>query len=160
MTTKVGEHAVVLGASMGGLLAARSLADFFDRVTVVERDPLPDAHGARRGVPQGRHLHALLCRGAQAIEELFPGVLDQMVRDGAQYFDGQDLSQLYYNIGGHLMTRSGAAPGLTAYSATRPFLEDHVRGRLRGIPNVTLRDEHCVTRLVSTADRRRVRPGV
>lgn len=156
MTTKVGEHAVVLGASMGGLLAARSLADFFDRVTVVERDPLPDAHDARRGVPQGRHLHALLCRGAQAIEELFPGVLDQMVHDGAQYFDGQDLSQLYYNIGGHLITRSGAAPGLTAYSATRPFLEDHVRRRLRGIPNVALRDEHCVTRLVSTADRRRV----
>ena len=27
---KLGEHAVVLGASMGGLLAARVLADFYD----------------------------------------------------------------------------------------------------------------------------------
>ena len=38
---KRGDHAVVLGASMGGLLAARVLADFYDRVTVVERDMLP-----------------------------------------------------------------------------------------------------------------------
>ncbi|MFZ1179342.1 MAG: hypothetical protein WAO15_24415 [Mycobacterium sp.] len=61
---KVGNHAVVLGASMAGLLAARSLAEFFDTVTVVERDPLPDTlsdkGAARRGVPQGRHLHGLL----------------------------------------------------------------------------------------------------
>ena len=80
---KIGKHAVVLGASMAGLLAARSLSDFFDTVTVVERDPLPDTGAARRGVPQGRHLHALLARGAQAIEEMFPGVLDEMVLDGA-----------------------------------------------------------------------------
>src|SRR6516162_5856283 len=91
MKAKVGGHAVVLGASMAGLLAARSLADFFDTVTVVERDLLPDTTAARRGVPQGRHLHALLTRGAQVIEELFPGILDELVLDGAQYFDGWDL---------------------------------------------------------------------
>jgi 2-polyprenyl-6-methoxyphenol hydroxylase-like FAD-dependent oxidoreductase len=151
---KVGKHAVVLGASMAGLLAARSLSDFFDTVTVVERDPLPDTGVARRGVPQGRHLHALLARGAQAIEEMFPGVLDELVRDGAQYFDGQDLSRLYYNMGGHLMARSGSAPSFTVYSATRPFLEDHVRSRLRGIPGVTLLDEHYTVGLISTPDGR------
>ncbi|OBF72115.1 2-polyprenyl-6-methoxyphenol hydroxylase-like oxidoreductase [Mycobacterium sp. 852002-51613_SCH5001154] len=153
---KIGSHAVVLGASMAGLLAARSLADFFDTVTVVERDPLPDAHAARRGVPQGRHLHALLARGAQVIEGMFPGVLDEMVLDGAHHFDGQDLSELYYNVGGHLMARRGSATGLTAYSATRPFLEDHVRTRLREIPNVTLLDEHVILGPVSTQDRHRV----
>ena len=52
--TELGERAVVLGASMGGLLAARVLADFFETVTVVERDALPDDDPAvRRGVPQG-----------------------------------------------------------------------------------------------------------
>jgi 2-polyprenyl-6-methoxyphenol hydroxylase-like FAD-dependent oxidoreductase len=151
---KVGNHAVVLGASMAGLLAARSLADFFDTVTVVERDPLPDTGAARRSVPQGRHLHALLARGAQAIEEMFPGVLDEVVLDGAQYFDGQDLSRLYYDMGGHLMTRSGSAPSFTAYCATRPFLEDHVRARVRDIPGVTLLDEHYIVGLMSTADGR------
>jgi 2-polyprenyl-6-methoxyphenol hydroxylase-like FAD-dependent oxidoreductase len=151
---KVGNHAVVLGASMAGLLAARSLTDFFDTVTVVERDPLPDAGTARRGVPQGRHLHALLARGAQVIEEMFPGVLDELVLDGAQYFDGGDLSRLYYDIGGHLMARGGSAPSFTAYSATRPFLEDHVRARLRGIKGVTLLDEHYIVGLISTPDGR------
>jgi 2-polyprenyl-6-methoxyphenol hydroxylase-like FAD-dependent oxidoreductase len=151
---KIGNHAVVLGASMAGLLAARSLADFFDTVTVVERDPLPDTGAARRGVPQGRHLHALLARGAQAIEEMFPGVLDELVRDGAQYFDGQDLSRLYYDVGGHLIARNGSAPSFKAYSATRPFLEDHVRARLRGIPGVILLDEHYIVGLISTPDHR------
>ena len=38
---KIGDHVVVLGAGMAGLLAARVLADAYQRVTVVERDPLP-----------------------------------------------------------------------------------------------------------------------
>ncbi|OBG28512.1 NAD(P)/FAD-dependent oxidoreductase [Mycobacterium sp. 852002-51057_SCH5723018] len=152
----IGSHAVVLGASMAGLLAARSLADFFDAVTVVDRDPLPDTTAGRRGVPQGRHLHALLARGAQAIEELFPGILDELVHDGAQYVDGQDLSRLYYSLGGHLMARSGSATSFTAYCATRPFLEGHVRRRVRDIPNVTLLDEHNIASLTWTPDHHRV----
>ena len=153
---RIGGHAVVLGASMAGLLAARTLADFFDRVTVVDRDPMPDNDAVRRGVPQSRHLRALLARGAQVIEELFPGVLDELVLDGAQYFDGRDLSQFYYNVGGHLMARGGSANSFTAYCATRPFLEGHVRGRVRDIANVALLDEHNIVALTSTPDHRRV----
>ncbi len=157
---KIGNHAVVLGASMAGLLAARSLSEFFDAVTVVERDPLPDVlpdkGAARRGVPQGRHIHALLARGAQVIEELFPGILDELVIDGAHYFDGRDLSRLHYNVGGHLMVRSGSANSLTAYCATRPFLEEHVRARVLSIPNVTLLDEHDIVELTATLDHHRV----
>jgi 2-polyprenyl-6-methoxyphenol hydroxylase-like FAD-dependent oxidoreductase len=69
----LGECAVVLGASMGGLLAARVLADFFETVTVVERDVLPDDPAVRRGVPQGRHVHVLLARGAQPSMSSLPG---------------------------------------------------------------------------------------
>ena len=157
---KIGTHAVVLGASMAGLVTARSLADFFDTVTVVERDPLPDTlpdqGTARRGVPQGRHLHGLLARGALVLEELFPGVVDELVRDGAHYLDGRDLSQLHYNLGGHRVVNTGSASSFTAYLVTRPFLEDHVRGQVRNIPNVTLLDEHDIVALTSTPDRRRV----
>jgi 2-polyprenyl-6-methoxyphenol hydroxylase-like FAD-dependent oxidoreductase len=153
---KIGNHAVVLGGSMAGLLAARSLAEFFDRVTVVERDPLPDTPAARRGVPQGRHLHGLLARGAQVIEELFPGILDELVLDGAHYFDGSDLSRLHYNLGGHLMVNAGSAKSFNAYLVTRPFLEEHVRGRVRNLPGVTLLDEHDIVALTSTPDHQRV----
>ncbi|CQD21677.1 2-polyprenyl-6-methoxyphenol hydroxylase-like oxidoreductase [Mycobacterium lentiflavum] len=153
---KIGIHAVVLGASMAGLLAARSLSEFYDVVTVVDRDPLPDIGVPRRGVPQGKHLHGLLPRGAQVLEEFFPGILDELVVDGAHYVDGRDLSQLYYDVGGHLMVRTGSATSFTAYLATRPFLEDHVRARLRAIRNVTLLDEHDIVELTSTADQHRV----
>jgi 2-polyprenyl-6-methoxyphenol hydroxylase-like FAD-dependent oxidoreductase len=153
---RIGNHAVVLGASMAGLLAARALSESFDAVTVVERDPLPDIGIPRRGVPQGRHLHGLLARGAQVLEELFPGILDELIVDGAHYVDGQDLSKTHYEVGGHLLVRTGSAPSFSAYLATRPFLEDHVRTRLRALPNVTLLDEHDIVDLTSSPDRHRV----
>jgi hypothetical protein len=99
---KTGEHALVLGASIAGMLAARVLADNFDTVTVVDRDVLGDAPDNRRGVPQGRHRHGLLLRGAQPLNELFPGFLDEIVADGAACFDGSDLSRLYFCMNGHL----------------------------------------------------------
>lgn len=79
---KIGDHAVVLGASMGGLLAARVLADAYKRVTVVDRDQLPEYAADRRGVPQGRHAHGLLARGAQILDELFPGLLADLAASG------------------------------------------------------------------------------
>jgi hypothetical protein len=45
------DGAVVIGASMAGLLAARVLADRFDQVTVLDRDDLPDGADSRKGVP-------------------------------------------------------------------------------------------------------------
>ena len=79
---KIGDHAVVLGASMSGLLAARVLADAYQRVTVVDRDPLPERGQGLKGVPQGRHAHALLPRGAQILDELFPGILADLAAAG------------------------------------------------------------------------------
>jgi 2-polyprenyl-6-methoxyphenol hydroxylase-like FAD-dependent oxidoreductase len=82
-TTIIGDHAVVLGASMAGLLTARVLADAYARVTVVERDNLPPDVGHRRGVPQGRHVHVLHARGRELLDELFPGFTEQVVQAGA-----------------------------------------------------------------------------
>lgn len=80
----LGEHAAVLGASMSGLLAARVLADHFQTVTVVDRDELPDEPVNRRGVPQGRHVHALLAGGSMALETFFPGILHELRVSGGR----------------------------------------------------------------------------
>jgi len=64
----IGQHAIVIGASMGGLLAARALSDFYAVVTVLERDAFPQSDNSRKGVPQGRHAHGLLARGRIALE--------------------------------------------------------------------------------------------
>ena len=61
----IGQHAIVIGASMGGLLAARALSDFYAVVTVLERDAFPQSDIPRKGVPQGRHAHGLLARGRE-----------------------------------------------------------------------------------------------
>ena len=66
------KHAVVLGGSLAGLLAARVLADHFEHVTLIERDVYTDNCETRRGIPQANHVHGLLVRGRQIIEELFP----------------------------------------------------------------------------------------
>lgn len=157
----LGEHAVVLGASMSGLLAARVLADHFRSVTLVERDVLSTDYANRRGVPQGRHPHALLARGAQTLDEFFPGILDELVADGAPVWDDGEYSRLYMSFAGHVMPRSGKAAvddpkAWAMYQPSRPFLECHVRRRVQAIGNVTLVDGHDVAELTSTVDRSRV----
>jgi 2-polyprenyl-6-methoxyphenol hydroxylase-like FAD-dependent oxidoreductase len=156
----LGERAVVVGASMGGLLATRVLSDFFETVTVVDRDVLPDDPANRRGVPQGRHVHALLPRGAQILDEFFPGILDELVADGAPVWDDGDFSKFYLSYGGHEVVRSGKFAGdhkaVAMYMSSRPFLECHVRRRLAAIENVTILGGQDVAELTSTADRNRV----
>ena len=76
----IGQHAIVIGASMGGLLAARALSDFYAVVTVLERDAFPQSDIARKGVPQGRHAHGLLARGRNVIENFLPGWTDVVMR--------------------------------------------------------------------------------
>ena len=156
---KLGQRAVVLGASMGGMLAARVLADFYQTVTVVERDVLPNDPANRRGVPQGRHVHALLRRGGQIIDELFPGILNELVAAGAPVLDDGDLSKVWMSVGGHQLVRVGTArdqQAMTMYVPSRPFLECHVRRRLRAVPNVTILSGLDAAEMTSSADRNRV----
>src|SRR5437763_1307238 len=92
---RLGRHAVVIGGSMAGLLAARVLADHFDQVTVLERDAYPADPGPRKGVPQARHLHVLLMRGQVALEDFFPGLRQELIAHGASLIDAaRDLNWL------------------------------------------------------------------
>jgi 2-polyprenyl-6-methoxyphenol hydroxylase-like FAD-dependent oxidoreductase len=153
LVANIGERAVVLGASMAGLLAARVLADFYETVTVVERDGLPDDAAQRRGVPQGSHAHALLRSGSQILGHLFPGLLDELVGAGANVLDEGDLSNGCFMFAGHELERSGKftdpLSSLHLIIASRPLLEAHTRRRLRGIANVTILDRHDVVELIA-----------
>ncbi|HEV3497738.1 MAG TPA: 2-polyprenyl-6-methoxyphenol hydroxylase-like oxidoreductase, partial [Actinomycetes bacterium] len=91
-------RAVVVGAGMAGLLAAKVLAGHFDQVTVVDRDRLPDQPGFRPGVPQSRHLHVLLGRGLECLEQLFPGFEAGLVEAGAPVVEGSE--SLWLNAAG------------------------------------------------------------
>jgi 2-polyprenyl-6-methoxyphenol hydroxylase-like FAD-dependent oxidoreductase len=145
-------HAVVIGASMAGLLAARVLSDAFERVTLIERDALPEEVAQRKGVPQGQHLHVLLVRGEQIVSRLFPGLLDDLVRDGATRFDFcQDMR--WFQEGGY---KTRFAGGILATAMSRPLLESHVRRRVLALDNVGCLDEREVTGLITNGGAERV----
>ncbi|OKH76553.1 NAD(P)/FAD-dependent oxidoreductase [Mycolicibacterium sp.] len=154
-----GEHAIVLGASMSGLLAARVLADFYRTVTIVERDELPSDPANRRGVPQGRMIHALSARGSQILDELFPGFLDELTADGVASWNDGDFSKMCISVGGHFLVRSGKSARhepMTMQFPSRPLLEHHVRERVRRISNVSVQEGRDVLGLTATPRRHRV----
>ena len=78
-----GRHALVIGGSLAGLFAARVLADFFDNVTILDRDVFPVKPDHRKGVPQSYHAHALLATAFPILEQLFPGIMNDLRANGA-----------------------------------------------------------------------------
>jgi len=139
--------AVVIGASMAGLSAAAVLASRFAHVVIVERDEVADHPADRKGVPQGRHAHGLLPPGMIRLEGWFPGLVDELVADGAPLVDiGNDAS---WHQGGY---RLRFDTGLKGPLGSRALLEFHVRRRTLALPNVTLRAGAGVTSLRTTAD--------
>ena len=151
---RIGDHAVVLGASLAGLLAARVLSDAYERVTVVERVVLPERAEHRKGVPQSRHAHVLLPRGTQILNELFPGLLDDLAAGGAPVIS--DLEELRFSPGGHRLCLKGRPAQPFICQASRPFLEGQVRAQVRALPAVEVVDRCQVLGLITTAARDRV----
>ncbi|WP_034591539.1 FAD-dependent oxidoreductase [Hamadaea tsunoensis] len=145
-------HAIVLGASIAGLAAARVLSESFAKVTVFDRDELPAGHHARRGVPQGEHTHGLLARGRQVLEELFEDFIPEVTALGAIPIDVQ-RDVLWINDGHQL---ANAESGLLGLCISRPTLEGYVRTRVAGLSNVEIRDRHEALGYLTSADRTRV----
>ncbi|MEA3217501.1 MAG: hypothetical protein QOJ19_3657 [Acidimicrobiia bacterium] len=126
-------RAVVVGASMAGLLTARVLADHVGSVTIIDRDDLPDGPDPRKGVPQGRHAHGLLPAGEQVIRDLFPGLIEELIAGGAQRVTSPDGR--WWQCGGY---RVGVPEAPEATFFSRPYLERGVRARVEGLPNVSI----------------------
>ncbi len=145
-------HAVVIGGSMAGLMAARVLADHFDQVTIVERDRLVDGPDQRRGVPQAPHAHTLLIRGQQILEGLFPGLTSDLIAHGAVQADSGSEAVWFQ----HGVTKLRAPTGLTATSASRGLIEWRTRVFLERLPNVTWRTGCRVLEFQIAPDRSRV----
>ena len=139
-------HALVIGGSIAGLLAARVLSDYFTSVTIIERDPLPTGAETRKGAPQGRHGHGLLAGGYQAIERLLPGIGAEWIAAGALPCDLIG-DMRWYGMGGY---QAKFQSGLRGVILSRPLLESVLRRRVLALPNVRLCEDN-VRDLVATA---------
>lgn len=129
---------------MAGLLSARVLVDYFDRVTIVERDRFPRDPMPRKGVPQSRHVHVLMLRGRMILEQLFPGLQQEMVARGAPLMDMANEIAWLTPAGWGVRFPSN----LQLLAFTRDFLDWSVRRRLAGFAQVRFLEEAEVTRLL------------
>ena len=150
MPSTIGRRAIVIGAGMGGITAARAVAPHFERVLVIERDGLPTQPSTRPGTPQAKHVHALLAGGQRALGDLFPGFENHLERGGAVPLQaGLDIR----------MERPGFDPfpqrdlGFHSYGLSRALVEFVTRTRLNGYANVEVHHRCRVERLIADARR-------
>jgi len=130
---------------MAGLLAARVLADRFAEVVIVDRDTFPDDAAFRKGVPQSRHLHVLLARGAQILEELLPGFRADLAAAGAVSIRWPgDVGLL--GAAGWATRRTRSQPLI---SSRREQVEHAVRRRVRSRPSVDVLENADVIGLLT-----------
>jgi len=142
------KHAIVIGGSMAGLCTARVLSDFFERVTVIDRDSFPEGALERPGVPQSRHVHALLARGRYELDALFPGFERIMLERGAHLIN--------FSMDFAALRAEGWAPrrpdSITTLFASRLLIEAIVRELLRKVPNVQMAERTDAIGLVAARD--------
>ena len=135
---RIGDHAVVLGASLAGLLAARVLSDAYERVTgggprmSSRTSPRIAGVSPRVGTPTRPYSW-----GRRSSTSSFQGSLDDLAAGGAPVV--RDLEELRFSPAGHRLCLEGHPPDLVAYQASRPFLEGHVLARVRALPTVAAR---------------------
>ncbi|HZY41724.1 MAG TPA: FAD-dependent monooxygenase [Anaerolineae bacterium] len=143
------QHAIVIGGSLAGLLAARVLSDYFERVTVLDRDTLPDGPEPRKGVPQATHVHVLLRRGMLILEDLLPGLDTELAQAGAPLIN---WTSDFVNF-----TPAGWGPRfpstLTTRACSRGLLEYAVRRRVAARPNITFEARREAIGLLTNDDR-------
>ena len=141
MASWLGEHAVVIGGSIAGLMSARVLADYFDQVTILERDHIEPQPAVHKSTPQGNHLHTVLMGGLQVLSEFYPGFGEKLHAMGAVPVQlTRDVP--IYRPDGVAFSLTGAVReprdlGIQLYNQSRGLLEHCLRQCTLALPNIT-----------------------
>lgn len=152
--TTEADRAIVIGGSIAGLLAARVLADSFAAVTVIERDKLPEQPELRKGVAQSAQPHVLFARGYRIMEELFPGIGEDLAAAGALPIDwAREFDQFGH---GGWSAPAESPSNIVSVTCSRPLLEWTIRRRLAALPKVQFLEGCRVTRLACNSNKTQV----
>ena len=138
---KASRRAVVIGGSLAGMLAARVLLDHYDEVTLLESDRYPGRAASRSGIPQSKHVHVLMLRGQEILEQLFPGIRASLVAADAQLIDMAGDAEWLTPAGWGVRFPSS----LIMLACTRDILDWHVRLRLATHHRIRFVEETAVT---------------
>ncbi len=146
------DKVIIIGGGIAGKLAARVLSDQFKEVIIVERDSEPLGPVPRKGVPQGKHIHALLHAGEKGLEELFPGITETFQTTGAvQINSTKDLAWFHHGV--WKLRYDG---GYTTTLQTRPHLEWHIEQYIKDIENITVQYNLSVKNYIYEEDQNRI----
>jgi flavin-dependent dehydrogenase len=138
--------AIVIGGNLAGCLAAKVLLQHYDRVFILEKADFDDEVGTRRGVPQEHHVHLLLLKGKQVLEEIFPGILRQLEAAGAIVADlGHDIK--WYQCG---RWKSRYKTGIEAHYCSRRLIDNTIRMQIRRESRVSVISGATATALMSS----------
>lgn len=144
-------QAVVIGGSIAGLAAAQVLAGHFIKVIVLDRDLLPEAPEYRRGAPQAQHAHTLLPRGQSLLAQIFPGVIEDLLKQGAVAIDSSHETAFFKDGEWHT-----PRPATQTISSSRPLLEHLLYRVVRANPSVEIWSGMEATNLVADSRDRKV----
>ena len=150
----LGNRAIVIGGSIAGLLSARVLSDYFERVIILDRDELPVTPQARRGVPQSVQPHVLFAKGYQILAEFFPGIEEQLEVNGALSIDWAREFEHFTN--GHWALKTEDGSDIVSVTCSRYLLDWTIRQELLKLPNIEILESSKVKGLVYDAEANRI----
>jgi 2-polyprenyl-6-methoxyphenol hydroxylase-like FAD-dependent oxidoreductase len=145
-------RAIVIGGSIAGLLAARVLLDRFAEVILIEKDDITELLKARPGVVQSQHVHVLLTQGQRLLEQLFPGLAQELSAAGAPTVEWTADWLMF----GTSKWTPRYPSDLSGRTCSRTLLEGLIRQRLSAYPNLTILTGCQVKGLLSAKDPTRV----
>ncbi|MFD3165210.1 FAD-dependent oxidoreductase [Herpetosiphon sp. NSE202] len=143
------QQAVVIGASIAGLVAARALANHFQNVIIVERDGLDTATQPRKGVPQANHVHILLTGGFNVLQHYFPSFTSDLHAAGVPELNWSRDVQWFQ--AGSWKTRQPCS--ISFYPQARATLESRIREYVRQHPKIEFRGQTKVEQLLFDASK-------
>ena len=146
------DRAIVIGGSIAGLLTARVLSDYFNRVIILDRDELPTTPQARRGVPQSVQPHVLFTKGYRILAEFFPNIKEQLEVNGALSIDW--AREFKHFVDGHWGVKAEDASDIVSVTCSRYLLEWTIRQELLKLPGIEILESSKVTGLI--CDRQRI----
>jgi 2-polyprenyl-6-methoxyphenol hydroxylase-like FAD-dependent oxidoreductase len=145
-------RAIIVGASVAGLFAGRVLADHFDEVLLVDKEPLDTGPSPRKAVPQGNHIHGILSPTVHVLKRFLPDLIDDLIGSGAHVFDGG--KDWRFHVHGNFLTNGET--GQTLIGSTRPFFEDHLRRSVASVSNIEIRTEHRFKNWITKSGSKRI----
>jgi flavin-dependent dehydrogenase len=148
------KKAIVIGAGIAGLIAARVLSEYAETVTLIERDNIDDDFMVRKGVPQSMQPHVLLAKGYNLLQDFFPDMISRMLANGATSIDWGKEFKVYLKNGWGANTVYPTE--MISLVASRSLLERSIRNEICKIDNIYFLSSRQVKKLIYDPSKLRV----